>query len=134
MMLPVVLLSVALMPQDAPAPAKPPEPLKTTDVAPAGMGATQASIEAGLAAFKKHRFGKAEIEFRRALETEPQSAAANFYLGYTYYKIGEKKGRNNADKQKAKELFTKAFELDPRFQPVWGQKKKELQGRGVVLE
>jgi hypothetical protein len=30
----------------------------------------------------------------------------------------------NEDKQKARELFAKAYRLDPEFQPVWGQKKE----------
>jgi hypothetical protein len=28
----------------------------------------------------------------------------------------------NADKEKAKELFAKAFSLDPAFNPTWGRK------------
>jgi hypothetical protein len=28
----------------------------------------------------------------------------------------------NADKEKARDLFAKAYNLDPAFQPVWGQK------------
>jgi len=123
MMLPAILLSAALMPQGAP-PAKPGEPLKTTEMAPSNAGAAQPSIDAGLAAFKKRRYGKAEIDFRKALDADPQSAAANFYLGYTYYKMNEKKGRNNPQKLKSLPLFVKAYELDPAFQPVWGQKKK----------
>jgi len=71
------------------------------------------------------RFAKAEIEFRKAVEAEPQSAAANFYLGYTYYKMGERGRRLNSEKQKAKELFAKAFELDPQFRPVWGSRAKK---------
>ena len=54
---------------------------------------------------------------------EPQSAAAAFYLGYTYYKIAEPTRRLTPNKQKALELFDKAFELDPAFTPVWQSKK-----------
>lgn len=118
-MLPAILLTLALAPQTAPPGGS---PLKSADVAPSGG---QAFIDAGLAAFRKRRFGKAEIEFRKAVEADPGSAAATFYLGYTYYKMGERRGRNNESKQKAKDLFSKAFELDPRFQPVWGQSRKK---------
>jgi hypothetical protein len=30
----------------------------------------------------------------------------------------------NANKEKAKELFAKAFTLDPAFNPDWGRSKK----------
>ena len=123
MMLPAILLSAALTPQVTP-PPKPGEP-KTTEMAPSSAGAAQPSIDAGLAAFKKHRYGNAEIDFRKALDADPKSAAANFYLGYTYYKMNEKKGRNNPEKLKSLPLFVKAYELDPGFQPVWGQKAKK---------
>lgn len=132
MMLPTILLAAALAPAPQAAkpeepstaqeaPAKPEEPLKTTEAASASGG--RADIDAGLLAFKKHRFRQAEIEFRKAMEAEPTSAAAAFYLGYTYYKMHEKV-RNHPDKRRAAELFAKAFELDPNFRPVWGEKKK----------
>ena len=49
------------------------------------------------------------------------SAAAAYYLGYTFYKIGEPSRRMNANKERAKELFAKAFSLDPTFAPTWGK-------------
>ena len=48
-------------------------------------------------------------------------AVSAFYLGYTHYKLGEPSRRMNADKEKAKELFAKAFSLDPTFTPTWGR-------------
>lgn len=86
--------------------------------APAATPA-QAFIDAGLRAFKKRRFAAALAEFKKATEADPQSAAAAYYLGYTYYKIAEPRRRNTAGKRKAAELFARAFELDPAFQPTW---------------
>ncbi len=83
----------------------------------------QACLDAGIAAFKKRHFAKAKAEFEKAESADPQSAAAAYYLGYTYYKIGEPSKRMNANKEKAKELFAKAFSLDPAFTPTWGRKK-----------
>jgi tetratricopeptide (TPR) repeat protein len=135
MLLATVLLSAALAPQAAPAP--PPPPAATApEPAPAGAPATPVAspatgasagpaapyIDAGIAAFKKRRFAKAKAEFEKAEAADPQSAAAAYYLGYTYYKIGEPTKRMNADKEKAKELFAKAFSLDPAFDPTWGRK------------
>ncbi|PYQ21195.1 MAG: hypothetical protein DMF81_16135 [Acidobacteria bacterium] len=110
MVLPAILLSALLGPvAQEPAPA----PAAATAESP------DAHIDAGLAAFKKKRFRQAEVEFRKALDADPQSAAATWYLGYTYYKMAEPKRPFHPDKQKAAELFAKAYELDPQFKPVW---------------
>jgi tetratricopeptide (TPR) repeat protein len=122
-MLPGTVLLLALATQaPAGAPAAPPPTMpKAPAMAPA-QGPAAPHIAAGLAAFKRHRFSAARDEFEKAVAAEPESAAANFYLGYTYYKLGEPSRRMNADKEKAKELFAKAFGIDPAFRPVWGGK------------
>jgi len=84
-------------------------------------GAANLYLDAGIAAFKKRRFSAARAEFEKAEAAEPQSAAAAYYLGYTFYKLGEPSKRLNANKEKAKELFAKAFSLDPTFTPTWGR-------------
>jgi tetratricopeptide (TPR) repeat protein len=135
MLLATVLLSAALAPQAAQAPPPPPaatapEPAPAaapaTPVAPpateTSAGPAAPYIDAGIAAFKKRRFARAKAEFEKAEEADPQSAAAAYYLGYTYYKIGEPSKRMNANKEKAKELFARAFSLDPAFNPTWGRK------------
>ncbi len=112
--------------QEAP-PATEPEPAAppTTEppaAAPAGASAS-AYIETGLAAFRARRLAAARAAFENAVAADPQSAAAAFYLGYTLYKLGEPSRRMNANKERAKELFAKAFSLDPQFQPAFGKKK-----------
>jgi tetratricopeptide (TPR) repeat protein len=79
-------------------------------------------IGAGLADFKKKRFARAEADFEKAVEANPQSAAAHFYLGYSIYKTAEPKKAFHPDKQKAAAEFAKAYELDPTFRPEWGPK------------
>lgn len=124
MLLSVVVLAAALSaaqePQEPPAAA--PEAL------PAPAGATQpaaaeALIASGLDAFRRRRYSQAEVDFRKALEADPASAAAAFYLGYTYYKQAEPKRPFHPDKRKAAELFARAYELDPEFRPVWSAKR-----------
>lgn len=114
MILPAILLSTLL----GPVAQEPPAPAPAAKAAPTAESAS-ASIDAGLAAFKKKRFRQAEIDFRKALDADPQSAAATWYLAYTYYKMAEPKRPFHPDKQKAAELFAKAYELDPQFKPVW---------------
>lgn len=154
MLLAAVLLSAALVPQEAgaaqtqpqaaqpqatQAPAAPaqqaaPSPQASQPTAapeaavkPAPAASPTASAQAagpiaeGIAAFRKRHFAAARAAFEKAVEADPQSAAAAFYLGYTYYKIGEPPRRMNANKEKAKELFAKAFSLDPTFKPTWGR-------------
>ncbi|HSD65875.1 MAG TPA: hypothetical protein VLF95_04200 [Vicinamibacteria bacterium] len=122
MLLATVLLSAALAPQAPPPAAPAPEPPAATP-ATATPAATAADphLGAGIAAFKKRRFAAARAEFEKAEAADPQSAAAAYYLGYTFYKLGEPSRRMNANKEKAKELFAKAFSLDPTFTPTWGK-------------
>ena len=128
MLLATVVLSAALAPQ-APPPAPPPAAAPAVSAvdqpeAPppaAASGAADPHLGTGIAAFKKRRFAAARAEFEKAEAADPQSAAAAYYLGYTFYKIGEPSRRMNANKEKAKELFAKAFSLDPTFRPTWGK-------------
>lgn len=112
-------------PPDAPEATAAPEaePAKS-EPAPetASAASAPAAIEAGLRAFGRRRYTQAEIEFRRALEADPQSAAAAYYLGYTYYKAAEPKRPFHPDKQKSAALFAKAYELDPAFRPAWAKR------------
>jgi tetratricopeptide (TPR) repeat protein len=118
MPLAAALLLIVMTPQEAP-PAPPPEAVTSTEMK-AESPAT-AAITAGQAAFKKRRFRAAQADFEKAMSADPQSAAAAFYLGYTFYKLGEPSRRMNENKEKARELFAKAFGLDPAFQPDWGK-------------
>ena len=110
-------------PPSAPEPQESPSAVTSADMPAPTTGAAQPHLDAGLAAFKKRRFSQAEIEFRKAADSEPQSAAAAFYLGYTYYKIAEPKRHDSPGKQKAAELFAKAYAVDPAFTPVWQSRK-----------
>jgi tetratricopeptide (TPR) repeat protein len=131
MLLATVLLSAALAPQAPPpppatAPNAPPATTPSSSLIPAAKASSGEAvapyIDAGIAAFKKRRFTAAKAEFEKAEAANPQSAAAAYYLGYTYYKIGEPSKGMNANKEKAKELFARAFSLDPTFNPTWGRK------------
>ena len=119
MLLATVVLSAALTPQAPPAAA--PAPDAPPPAASIAAPAAAPHLDAGIAAFKKRRFSAARAEFEKAGEADPQSAAAAYYLGYTYYKLGEPSRRMNANKEKARELFAKAYTLDPAFRPTWGR-------------
>lgn len=119
MLLATVVLSAALA-QEAPPPTPAPEPAVRAAEMPTS-GPSLAHVDAGIAAFRKRRFAAARAEFEKAVAADPQSAAAAFYLGYAHYKLGEPSRRMNANKEKAKELFAKAFSLDPTFTPTWGR-------------
>jgi Flp pilus assembly protein TadD len=121
MTLALVLAAAAVVaPQAPPATDEP-----STQAAPSTAGdpaSAQAALESGLAAVKRRRFAQAESEFRRAVEADPGSAAAHYYLGYLLYKRGEPSRRMNDRKVEARAEFARAFELDPGFRPVWGSK------------
>jgi Tfp pilus assembly protein PilF len=123
MLLSILVFAAALGPSaQATTPASP-EGVKSADLPAGNAGVSHASLEAGLAAFKKRHFSEAEVDFRKALDADPASAAPYFYLGYTYYKLCEKKRPFHPDKQKAKDMFAKAYAIDPGFRPVWGEPK-----------
>ena len=127
MLLPALLLALTMAPQEPPpAPAaQEPEtqPVQESAVSatPADAGAAQTHIDAGLSAFRKRRFAAARKHFEEAVAADPTSAAANFYLGYTIYKIAEPKRPFHPEKQRAAELFAKAYQLDPTFKPAWSR-------------
>jgi Tfp pilus assembly protein PilF len=121
MLLPAILLAaLAAAPQEPT--EEPAKPAATDEVksAPMPSASVDAAISAGLKAFRRRNFRQAEIQFRTAVDADPQNAAATFYLAYTYYKIAEPKRPFHPEKQKAAELFAKAYGLDPTFRPVWG--------------
>lgn len=125
MMLAALLLSAVLAPQAAPAEQAPAAPAMAVTPAPAApaaaSGAAEPALAAGIAAFRKKRFAAARDAFEKAAAADPQSAAAAYYLGYAYYKLGEPSRRMDTNKQKSRELFAKAFGLDPAFRPSWGR-------------
>ncbi len=122
----LVLSAVLLMqaPSEAAPREQPGAPAAAAQAQPAAATAPDsapAHLDAGLAAFRARRLVAARGELEKALAADPQSAAANFYLGYTLYKLGEPSRRMNANKERARELFAKAFGLDPAFKPVFGR-------------
>jgi tetratricopeptide (TPR) repeat protein len=111
MTLAMLFLAVAVIP--AAQEATTPEP------AVQAAGSPQSHIDAGLKEFKRRRFTRAQEHFEQALQASPDDPAATFYLAYTVYKIAEPKRPFHPDKQKAADLFAKAYSLDPDFKPVW---------------
>ncbi len=114
-----MLLMVLAMPvQEAPAQEAPAPEAQAAETAASSMSADD-HIQAGLAACQRRRFAAARTHFQQAVDADPNSAAAHFYLGYTIYKIAEPKRANSPGKQEAAGHFARAYELDPAFVPAW---------------
>jgi hypothetical protein len=77
-------------------------------------------MASGLAAYRRLHFQEAAGHFQAAVDADPHSAAALYYLGYTVYKIAEPKRPNDPGKRVAAGLFARAYEIDPAFAPGWG--------------
>jgi len=75
---------------------------------------------AGITAYWRLHFQEAAGHFQAAVDADPGSAAALYYLGYTVYKIAEPKRPNDPGKRRAAELFARAYQIDPGFRPGWG--------------
>ena len=132
MLAPTLLLAALTLTQDVP-PAAPPaiepvgaEPAAQPAVAepapatPADSSTAAAAIAAGIKAYKHRQLAQAEAQFQKALDADPNSAPAAYYLGYTIYKRVEKRPFH-PDKARAARLFDQAFSLDPSFRPDWGR-------------
>ena len=124
----IVVASLAVSPQVEPQDPPAVETLDQEEALPAAepvaedlQATAEEAIERGLAAFSRRRYQTAEAAFREAVETDPQSAAAAFYLGYTLYKVAEPTRRLTPGKQEAAQMFAKAFDLNPQFRPVWAR-------------
>lgn len=115
-MLQALLVTLALAQDPAAAPAQ-------EAAVAADSGASQTHIDEGLAAFRRKRFAVARKHFQQAVDADPTSAPATFYLAYTVYKIAEPKRPFHPEKAQAALLFDKAYELDPNFKPVWAPRK-----------
>jgi hypothetical protein len=89
------------------------------DAPPQATEAARPFIAQGLALYMKRRFRAAAREFEQAVEADPASAAAHFYLGYSLYKIAEPTRRVTPEKERSREHFARCFELDPGFVPTW---------------
>jgi tetratricopeptide (TPR) repeat protein len=83
------------------------------------QNAAEDQIAAGMAAYRRLHFQEAEAHFQAAVDADPRSAAALYYLGYTVYKIAEPRRPNDPGKRRAAELFARAYQIDPGFTPNW---------------
>jgi Tfp pilus assembly protein PilF len=108
------------VPPAAPSAIEPVTSAKEPTSTSADSTAAAAAIEAGLKAYKHRQLAQAEALFQKALDLDPESAAAAYYLGYTIYKRVEKRPFH-ADKARAAKLFSQAFTLDPALRPDWGR-------------
>lgn len=114
MILPMLLLAAS-----AAAPQAPPEPAQAT-AAPVAAG----SVDKGVALLRRGRYRSARAELEKAVASDPQSAAAQFYLGYSLYKIAEPTRRLTKEKEEAAQHFAACFSIDPAFRPDFGRAAK----------
>ena len=114
MMLPVLFVSAVLL---GPTPEAQSVPSDAT-VTESGSAA-EPFIAKGLDLYKRLRLRAAREEFQKAVDADPENAAAHYYLGYTLYKIGEPTRRLSPEKVQATEQFARCYDLDPTFRPIW---------------
>ena len=117
MILPMLLLT-ALAPRSRPRrrrpavrtvrPARPPPPR-----------VRRGHIDAGLKAFKRHRYSQAEIDFRKAMDAGPVQRGGRLLPRLHVLQDGRAEAPVPSRQAKSAQLFARAFELDPKFKPVW---------------
>ena len=112
MILPMLLLAASAATQPAP-----PAPAQASTAA-------SGSVDNGVALLRRGRFRSARAELEKAVAGDPQSAAAQFYLGYSLYKIAEPTRRLTKEKEEAAQHFAACFSIDPAFRPDFGRAAK----------
>lgn len=112
MILPLLLATLATA-QEAP-----PAPEPQAAVAPA------ASLDKGVALLRRARYRSARAELEKAVAADPQSAAAQYYLGFALYKIAEPSRRLTKEKEEAAQHFAACYSIDPAFRPAFGRAPK----------
>jgi tetratricopeptide (TPR) repeat protein len=85
----------------------------------------------GISLLHAKKYDAAIKEFEEAASINPD-AEAYYYLGYTYYL----KGRNGDEesRQKSRENFSKAYEIDPNFSPTRYKPAEPVRSKDVMLQ
>ena len=133
MKLPVMLLAFALAPAaqlaaqepqpEPPAQEEPAAPQETVSATPAAGGDVQSHIDAGLSAFRKRRFAAARAALRAGRGGRPrQRRRAPSTSATRSTRSPSPSGPSTRTRQRAAELFAKAYELDPTFKPAWSKR------------
>jgi Tfp pilus assembly protein PilF len=101
--------------------AAPAEPIALAVPVQEAAAAPSSASDRGLALLKRGRYRSARAELEKAVAADPQSAAAQFYLGYALYKIAEPSRRLTKEKEEAAQHFAACFAIDPAFRPALGR-------------
>jgi tetratricopeptide (TPR) repeat protein len=83
-------------------------------------------LDQGITYLKAKKFDAAISEFETAADINPD-AEAYYYLGYAYYlkgRTGDEESRN-----KSRENFERAYEIDPNFSPARFKPTEEVPAR-----
>lgn len=59
--------------------------------------------------YRQRHYARAIDEFNQVVQSEPNNAAAYYFMGYAHYTLKHP--------QQALEAFSKAFQVDPKFDP-----------------
>ena len=107
---PIMEPAEASMPDSAAVPADsgPSMPDTVQDAAPIGQPAGD-SFATGLSAYQKQDFTAAVQNFESVVQSNPQSADAYFYLGYSLYKL-----KRFAE---SRQVFTRLYALQSNYRP-----------------
>jgi len=73
------------------------------------QAALSAGVVEGMKRLFAHDYSGAVDRLTAAAQADPEDAAAHYYLGYTYYRMG--------DFGQARTAFAEAYRLDPHFSP-----------------
>jgi tetratricopeptide (TPR) repeat protein len=98
---------------------------------PFDTAAATKHVGQGVSLLHAKKYDAAIKEFEEAASINPE-AEAYYYLGYTYYL----KGRNGDEesRQRSRENFSRAYEIDPNFSPTRFKPSESVQSKDVMLQ
>ena len=74
------------------------------------LNASEAHFQKGLQYYFQNHYPTAIPEFQEAVRINPDDARSYYFLGYSYYRLGEM--------EKAQEAFDQAYQLNPQYSPI----------------
>jgi hypothetical protein len=90
----------------------------TASVSASTSNPSSQALQAAISDLNAGQYDGAEATLQAAVEQNPGSAAAHYYLGYSYYLRSLKEPGNPEFVRKAADNISQAFRLDPTFRPA----------------
>jgi len=98
---------------------------------PFDTAAASKHVGQGITLLHAKKYDAAVKEFEEAASINPD-AESYYYLGYTYYLKG--RSGDEESREKSRENFSKAYEIDPNFSPTRYKPAEPVPSKDLTLQ